>query len=157
MAALGRFAEAFDRLHEAAAVAGGDLRVAFEQAHHGVRFRRLVGDQPAHLLGAVVAGHGQRDLPDVGAGTDAAAGGRERSNERDRDRRAAAHAHGIGQAPLASHMTTVSLFDGMSLPRRAGSAVASLRVTVACPAESVGPDAPLTVAPAAGFFLPLSS
>ena len=89
--ALVRF-EPVDRLHEAAAVAGRDRRFAIEHPHRRVRFGGLDAGRRLHRRRAVVAGHRQRDLADVRAGTETAAGGRERrcKEQRDRDRRATA-------------------------------------------------------------------
>ena len=67
---------ALDRVDEAAAVAGLDLRLAFEHPHDGVRFG--CGDRALqHRHGAIFPRHRQMHVADVGTGTEAAAGGRE--------------------------------------------------------------------------------
>src|SRR5207342_917838 len=122
--------------------------------HHGVGFVRL--DLPLqHRRGAEFARHRQLDAADAGTGAKTAAGGRERcQKQRRRDRRAAATAHLYGPAGQVMPMQTSCAGEGMSLPWVATRAAEALSVTVALPLASVGPLAPVTVAPEAGLRLP---
>ncbi len=54
-------------------------------------------------------------------------------------------------------MQTATAGEGMSLPWVATSGPGALSVTVALPLASVGPLAPVTVAPDSGLRLPFSS
>ncbi len=61
-------------LHEAAAVAGRDLGLAVEEAHHRVGLGGSETVASSDQLGAVVAGDGEVASPSSLAGAEAAAG-----------------------------------------------------------------------------------
>jgi hypothetical protein len=73
--------QAVDRLHEAAAVSGADLRVALQQAHHGVRALDLGPVERDHGPGAEIARDRQPRVRRAAARAHAAA--RERGDEGD--------------------------------------------------------------------------
>ena len=159
MAAAFAFFDPVDRLHVAAAVARlGVFHFAFEEAHHGVGFVRFPGGF-GHRHRAEFPRHGEVDRADLVPGAKTAAGGHERCSEeqRDRDRRAAARHQLAAGAGHFEAKQTGSCAEGMALPIAALISVGSVSVTITMPLASVGPVAPVTVAPFIGLCCPFSS